>query len=178
MVGNGLTKLMERALPPEMVTAENVAATRAAMLAYYQQHLLDYTRPYPGIAELVQELKSHGTTLYVVTNKPQAQASTIVESLFPGCFSGVAGQREGYPTKPDPWGIELFLKEGGFEPEDCLFVGDSNVDVQTAMAGNLACTGVTWGFRSRQELMEAGASWVADTAEELKATIHGEENRD
>ena len=102
----------------------------------------------------------------------------LCKAVIPDLYDAALGSIPDHPTKPDPWGIELFLKEGGFEPEDCLFVGDSNVDVQTAMAGNLACTGVTWGFRSRQELMEAGASWVADTAEELKATIHGEENRD
>jgi phosphoglycolate phosphatase len=141
------------------------------MLEYYNQHLLDYTRPYPGVFELVQSLKSRGAVLYVVTNKPQAQASTIVENLFPGCFSGVAGQREGMPTKPDPWGIQLFMKESGFTPEDCLFVGDSNVDAQTAAAGGLACAGVTWGFRSREELLSAGAAWTVDTADELNEII-------
>ena len=171
MVGNGLTRLMERALPPEAVTPETVAALRVSMLEYYNQHLLDYTRPYPGISELVQSLKSRGAALYVVTNKPQAQASTIVENLFPGCFSGVAGQREGMPTKPDPWGIRLFMNEGGFTPKDCLFVGDSNVDAQTAAAGGLACAGVTWGFRSREELLSAGAVWAVDTANELKEII-------
>ena len=171
MVGNGLTRLMERALPAEAVTKENVTATRAAMLAYYQQHLLDYTRPYPGIAELVQKLKEQGRSLYVVTNKPQTQASAIVERLFPGCFNGVAGQREGMPTKPDPWGIGLFMKEGGFDASDCLFVGDSNVDAQTAQAGGISCVGVTWGFRNREELLDAGASWTVDTAEELSDII-------
>ena len=171
MVGNGLTRLMERALPAEAVMKENVMATRAAMLAYYQQHLLDYTRAYPGITALVKRLKEQGKALYVVTNKPQAQASVIVETLFPDCFAGVAGQREGMPTKPDPWGIHLFMEEGGFAAEECLFVGDSNVDAQTAAAGGLECVGVTWGFRSRQELLDAGAGWAVDTAEELETII-------
>lgn len=173
MVGNGITRLMERALPEEVQTPEIIASTRAAMLAYYQQHLLDYTRPYPGMSELIQSLKERGVTLYVVTNKPQAQASAIVENLFPGCFSGVAGQREGLPTKPDPWGIQLFMEEGGFTCDECIFVGDSNVDAYTAKAGGLSCVGVTWGFRSREELLEAGAQWAVDNASALLSVIDG-----
>ena len=174
MVGNGITKLMERALPREAAEPDQIARCRAAMLAYYQAHLLDYTRPYPGMEALVEALSRQGVGLYVVTNKPEAQARAIVEALYPGEFAGVGGQRPDKPTKPDPWGIELFLSQGGYRREQCLFVGDSNVDAQTAAAAGVRCAGVTWGFRSRQELLEAGARWVVDKPEALLELVESE----
>ena len=173
MVGNGITRLIERALPEAWrQDPELVQAMRRRMLEIYGKHLLDCTRPYPGMAELVESLSARGAALYVVTNKPQAQAEVIVNTLFPGKFRGVFAQRADKPTKPDPWGIALARTEGGFAPEECLFVGDSNVDVETALAGGVACAGVTWGFRSREELTLAGAAYIADTAEELARIAH------
>ncbi len=174
MVGNGITKLIERALPQQSPDPEEIAGCRAAMLAYYQAHLLDYTRPYPGMEALIEALSRQGVGLYVVTNKPQAQAQAIVEALYPGRFAGVAGQRIDRPTKPDPWGVHLFLTQGGYRREQCLFVGDSNVDAQTAKAAGVRCAGVTWGFRSRQELLEAGAQWVVDRPEALLELVKSE----
>ena len=117
-------------------------------------------------------LRVQGTANF--DNTPEAQARAIVEALYPGQFAGVAGQRPDMPTKPDPWGVELFLAQGGYRREQCLFVGDSNVDAQTAKAAGVRCAGVTWGFRSRQELLEAGARWVVDKPGALLELVESE----
>lgn len=170
MVGSGMLKLVQRALPPDAAQdPETVEAARQREMAYYAEHLLDNTCPYPGVAEAVRALKDAGLALYVVTNKPQPMAQTIADTLFPGCFDAVMGQRPGHGVKPDPWGIGEARRLGGFAREECLFIGDSDVDVMTAHNGGLVCVGVTWGFRGRAELERAGAEIVVDTAAELAA---------
>lgn len=173
MVGNGITRLIQRALP-QSAAEEAVIASREAMLAYYREHLMVHTRPYPGMEQLVESLYRAEYGLYVVTNKPDAQAKTIVEALFPGRFAGITGQLPDKPTKPDPWAVTLYREAGAYGKDECLYVGDSNVDAQTALAAGVPCAGVTWGFRTRQELQAAGARWVVDTAEELMTVIQGQ----
>jgi phosphoglycolate phosphatase len=171
MVGNGITRLMERALPADAVTARTVAALRETMLAYYDAHLMDYTAPYPGMTALIDRLADQGKALFVVTNKPDAQAKAIVRACFPGRFRAVYGQVPAMPTKPDPWAVDKCLAQGPFSREEALFVGDSNVDVATARAAGLDCAGVSWGFRGRRELIRAGARWVADEPGKLAEIV-------
>ena len=143
MVGNGITRLMQRALPSGAVTDQTVADLREQMLAYYNEHLMDHTVPYPGMEALIRQLDEAGYALYVVTNKPDAQAKAIVENCFPGRFLDIYGQVSEFPPKPDPWAVNLCLAQGGFSSDQALFVGDSNVDVATAQAARVDCAGGT-----------------------------------
>ena len=134
---------------------------------------MEKTAPYPGIPELLAELKRRGAKLAVYSNKGDRFCTEIVEHFFPGVFDVIRGKVDGVPVKPDPVGLQLVMDALGAEQEATLYVGDSNVDMETARNGGLVSCGVTWGFRGRQELQEAGAIHLADTAEALLALILG-----
>ena len=172
MVGNGINKLFERALPEGEKTEENVLRVRKEFVPYYDIHNADDSRPYPGISELLSYLQSAGIQLAVASNKYQAATEKLVAHYFPEIrFTAVFGQREGGNVKPDPTvGVDI-LKLANGEKEDVLYVGDSGVDMQTAAnAGVIAC-GVTWGFRPQAELEEFSPAYIVDIAEEIKGLI-------
>ena len=132
---------------------------------------MDKTVPYPGIEALLKKLKANGVCLAVYSNKADEFSRAIVERYFPGLFDLVRGKVEGVPVKPDPAGIRAVLELLKADPAATLFVGDSNVDIQTGHNGALKACGVTWGFRSRASLEEAGADFLCDTAAELERVI-------
>lgn len=167
-VGNGIMRLVERALPEPLRSPENVALVRADFVAYYTDHLDVRTEPYPGIPELLAELVRRGVKLAVASNKFQAGTEKVIRSFFPDIrFEAVLGQREGVPLKPDPAVAEEILTLTGIPREQALFVGDSAIDILTAQAAGIRSAGVTWGFRQRTELEEAGADRIVDRADEL-----------
>lgn len=167
-VGNGIMRLVERALPEELRTTELVAAVRADFVAYYTEHIDFLTKPYDGIAELVAELVRRGIRLAVASNKFQAGTEKLIARFFPGVeFAAVLGQREGVPLKPSPAIVEEILASTGAARERVLYVGDSGVDMQTAAAAGIRSAGVTWGFRDRAELIAAGAQHLVDHPAEL-----------
>ena len=167
-VGNGIMRLVERALPEPLRSPENVALVRADFVAYYTDHLDVRTEPYPGIPELLAELVRRGVKLAVASNKFQAGTEKVIRSFFPDIrFEAVLGQREGVPLKPDPAVAEEILTLTGLPREQALFVGDSAIDILTAQAAGIRSAGVTWGFRQRTELEEAGADRIVDRADEL-----------
>lgn len=167
-VGNGIMRLVERALPEPLRSPENVALVRADFVAYYTDHLDVRTEPYPGIPELLAELVRRGVKLAVASNKFQAGTEKVIRSFFPDIrFEAVLGQREGVPLKPDPAVAEEILTLTGIPREQALFVGDSAIDILTAQAAGIRSAGVTWGFRRRAELEEAGADRIVDRADEL-----------
>ncbi len=167
-VGNGIMRLVERALPEPLRTPENVALMRADFVRYYIGHIDAYTRPYEGIPELLGELTRRGVRLAVASNKFQAGTEKLVARFFPDIrFDAVLGQREGVPLKPDPAVAGEILALTGTARERALFVGDSAVDILTARAAGIRSAGVSWGFRCRTELEEAGADRIVDRAEEL-----------
>ena len=152
-VGNGIMRLVERALPEELRTPYTVAAVRADFVKYYTEHIDVYTKPYEGIPELVAEIVRRGVRIAVASNKFQTGTEKLIRLFFPGVeFAAVFGQREGVPLKPDPAVVGEIL----------LYVGDSGVDMQTAAAAGVRSVGVTWGFRERTELEEAGARHIVD----------------
>lgn len=159
-VGNGVYKLIERALPEEARTEEKIHALKEAFIAYYDAHLTDYTRPYEGVEETLERLKEKGILLAVVTNKPHAQAVRVVEACFKAnTFIEVFGQREGIAHKPDPIVIRQILTSYKVKEEEVLYIGDSDVDMQTAQNAAVKGLGAAWGFRTEDELLENGA-WV------------------
>lgn len=171
-VGNGIMRLVERALPEELRTPEYVAEVRADFIEYYTAHIDILTKPYDGIAELVAELARRGVRMAVASNKFQAGTEKLIGRFFPGVtFDAVFGQRPGVPLKPDPAVVREILALTGAASERVLYVGDSGVDMETAAAAGVRSAGVTWGFRDRAELESAGARHIVDRPAELLALL-------
>lgn len=167
-VGNGIPKLVERFSPPQARTPAILADTLAAFQADYGAHLRDKTAPYPGMPALLARLKAAGVQLAVFSNKADPLARQVVADYFDAAlFDAVRGALPGVPTKPAPQGTLALMQAIGADPAATLYVGDSNVDVDTAHNAGLPCCGVLWGFRTRQELTDAGAEHLAADAEEL-----------
>lgn len=168
MVGNGVTLLCERALPPYARTPEQVRTLRQIYQAHYMEHGMDMTRPYPGITGMLLQLKARKLRMAVLTNKPHDAAVAIVERMFgPDMFDVIIGQREGRPIKPDPTTAFEAIELMGLQPGECAYLGDSGVDMQTAEAAGVRGVGVLWGFRDADELMDNGASALIRSPEEL-----------
>ena len=168
MVGNGINKLFERALPEGKKTEENVLRVRKEFVPYYDQHNADKSRPYPGITELLDELQAKGLQVAVASNKYQAATEKLIAHYFPNIrFTAVFGQREGVNVKPDPTVVYDILKIAQISKEDVLYVGDSGVDMQTAIHAEVTSCGVTWGFRPRAELETFHPNYIIDKAEEV-----------
>ena len=169
MVGNGINKLFERALPDGEKTEENVPRVRQEFVPYYDQHNADKSRPYPGVTELLETLQTAGMQLAVASNKYQAATEKLIAHYFPNIkFTAVFGQREGIPVKPDPIIVKEILQIAKVQEEETLYVGDSGVDMQTAINAGVTSCGVTWGFRPRTELESFHPDHIVDNAEEIK----------
>ena len=166
MVGNGIPKLVER-FSPEGTPAHVLEEVRAEFAVYYNLHKEDKTAPYGGIPRLLSLLKGAGIKLAVLTNKADHLAGPMVESYFPGVFDAVRGALPDVPTKPHPAMLGGLLESLGADAGKCLFVGDSNVDIQTGKNCGLDTCGVLWGFRSRQELEGEGATFLAEAPSDL-----------
>ena len=162
MVGNGIPKLVERFSPAEARTPDRLAETLAQFTARYDAHKEDKTAPYPGITELLKELKAAGIQTAVFSNKADVLCGKIIEHYFgPGAFSAVRGSRPGVPTKPDPTGLWDLMRQLNADPATTLFVGDSDVDILTGHNAGLPAMGAVWGFRGAGELTAAGAEALA-----------------
>lgn len=172
-IGNGARKLVARALAKNGVTDEDtVEKVLAIYNRAYDSDPLPLTHPYDGVVELVDALYERGITLGVVTNKPEPTAVKLVESFFPGRFAFVRGGRAGAILKPDPTEALSLIASVGGTPSECAFIGDTDVDIITGKnMGAALSIGVAWGFRSREELVSAGADLVLDRADEVLAAI-------
>ena len=167
-VGNGINKLLERSLPADEQTEENVMRMRTHFIPYYDAHNADLSAPYPGIVALLEELQAKGLMIAVASNKYQEATVKLVKHYFPMIdFVEVLGQREGINVKPDPTIVFDILKKAGVSKEETLYVGDSGVDMQTAINAGVDAIGVTWGFRPRTELEDFHPMGLIDQAEEL-----------
>lgn len=167
-VGNGVNKLLFRALPDEEKNEENMMRMRTHFVPYYDAHNADLSAPYPGIVALLEELQAKGLRMAVASNKYQEATVKLVKHYFPMIdFVEVLGQREGINVKPDPTIVFDILKKAGVSKEETLYVGDSGVDMQTAINAGVDAIGVTWGFRPRTELEDFHPMGLIDQAEEL-----------
>lgn len=168
MVGNGIDKLFERALPEGEKNEENVLHVRKEFIPYYDIHNADKSRPYPGIPELLLQLQEAGLQPAVASNKYQAATEKLIAHYFPGIrFAAVFGQREGINVKPDPTIVHDILAIARTDKEDVLYVGDSGVDMQTAANAGITACGVTWGFRPRTELEAFRPEYIVNEAGEI-----------
>ena len=174
LVGNGINRLIERALPEEHRNEATVLRLREYFVPYYDAHNCDLTHPYDGIPELLQLLKAAGHTLAVASNKYQVATEKIVGHFFPGIFNVVLGERVGVPRKPDPQIIYdilsmLHLSSSPLkeELEEVLYIGDSLVDAQTAHAAKATLVLCTWGFCSEQQLKIAQPNYMIQHPSEL-----------
>lgn len=172
MVGNGILRLVERALPEHLRTPEYVADARRDFLAYYIDHIDCHTHPYDGIREVLQKLQQDGWMLAVASNKFDAGTKKLIANIFPEItFKAVYGNREGFPLKPDAALLDLIMQECGATRETTFMVGDSGIDIETAKNAAVRSVGCSWGFRSRKELVECGADYIADKPIELLKII-------
>lgn len=169
-VGNGIPKLIERILP-DSVNDEVRNRTYDVFCSYYQEHMNDITHPYEGIVEMLEKFKSRGLKLAVVTNKADLFAKEIVTRYFGKLIDNVYGSVEGFPKKPDPYWVNKAIQESCVNKSDILYVGDSNVDMTTALNAGLTSCGVLWGFRDRIELETAGADYICCNCSELCAIV-------
>ncbi len=167
-VGNGVLRLVERAIPEKLRTKEYVEMLRKDFMAYYFENIDKKTKIYPGIEELLKTLKSNDIEIAVASNKFQEGTRKLVTSLFPRFqFRAVLGQRVGIPLKPNPQIIREIMQISSYAADSVLYVGDSGIDIQTAKAAGVESVGVTWGFRTREELEECGADHVVDSAMDI-----------
>ena len=171
-VGNGIMRLVERALPEELRTEEYVKAARKDFVDYYIDHIDQKSVPYEGIIELVDELQAKGAKLAVASNKFQAGTDKLIHKFFPNIdFVEICGNREGVPLKPDTALVDFILEKAGVERNRVAMVGDSGVDIQTARNAGITSVGVSWGFRSVEELKENRADYIVSSAEELRKVL-------
>ena len=156
MVGNGIKTLAVRAVGERRELAQ---AVQAEYQRYYSAHALDTAAPYPGIAELLRALVRADIAVCVLSNKPHPDTCAVIRHFFPDVpFAVVRGQLPEVPVKPDPTGAQLIAQELGLAPEVCVYLGDTSVDMRTAVAAGMHPVGVTWGFRTPEELTRSGAA--------------------
>ena len=167
-VGNGVRKLMERAVPDGTVNPLFDEAF-ATFRQHYMEHSLDTTRPYDGVPEMLATLKAKGCHLAVVSNKMMAATQELCRHFFPDTIEVAIGENEaeGIRKKPAPDTVIAALRQLGVGEEGAVYVGDSDVDIDTARNSNLPCISVLWGFRDRDFLLQHGASTLISAPEEL-----------
>lgn len=164
MVGNGYKKQMERSL---LASGDKDLVHYEASLPVYQeffkQHCLYQLEPYPGMVELLNRMKAAGMKLAVFTNKPHQRGIETVEAVYgKGFFDYILGEQEGLPKKPDPTGAFQIMKALGVTRKECLYMGDTNTDMETAANAGLDAVGAVWGFRGRKELEAFHPKFMAE----------------
>lgn len=163
-VGDGRDKLIHRMLNVYAKDTEDMfEKVRDVYDANYEKDYLYDTDAYDGIRELLEELKSSGIKIAVCSNKPDNVVHFVTDNVFgENYFDFVSGVVDGMPTKPNPYTALEIANKLGVKPEECLFLGDTNVDIFTAKNAKMTSVGVLWGFRGKTELVQAGADYIAE----------------
>ena len=165
-VGNGVKKLMERAIP-DGLNNPLFEETFATFRQHYMQHNLDTTQPYPGIMQLLEQLKGEGKNIAVVSNKFYAATRELCRHFFGDLVTVAIGEREDIRKKPAPDTVIEALRELGVDKEGAVYIGDSDVDIMTAKNSGMPCVSVLWGFRDKEFLLEHGATTLISKPEEM-----------
>ena len=169
--GNGIRQALELAVPegtPESVIDEMLPVFKE----HYDEHCLDKTGPYEGIPELMKELKHRGYKMAIVSNKIDSAVKELNEKFFSEYVKVAIGEKEGIKRKPAPDTVIRALKELGSTKEEAVYIGDSEVDFQTAVNSELPCISVLWGFRDKDYLMDIGATIFADKPSDVLEMLH------
>ncbi len=169
-VGNGVQKLIERALP-EGSSYETVQSVLASFKTYYKVHSTDTTAPYEGIPEVIKKLREAGIKTAVVSNKPDFGVQDLVKDFFPNLFDAALGEKAGIAKKPAPDMVNSALDSLAVSKADSVYIGDSDVDFMTAKNSGLSFIGCSWGFKGRSFLEKLGAGTIVDNAEQLVQEI-------
>lgn len=171
-VGNGVRKLMERALP-DGTAAPEFEEILSAFRSYYTVHCEDKTHAYDGILELMHHLKTSGCKIAIVSNKLDSAVKELNRTYFSDYVQAAIGEKEGIRRKPAPDMVENALTELNVSKKETVYIGDSDVDIQTAANAGLDCISVSWGFRDAEFLRKCGATVIADTPEQVYELIRG-----
>lgn len=169
-VGNGIGKLAQRAVPAG-TGAEQTKQVLDDFKEYYGKHCADKTLPYEGITDLLKELRASGCRIAVVSNKADFAVQTLCKDYFPDLFDVAVGEREGIRRKPSPDALFEILDKLGIHKEQAVYIGDSEVDIETAANAGMDCLSVDWGFRSTDFLKQQGAKKIVSTMKELQDCI-------
>ena len=173
-VGDGYKNFVSRAFRHRGAAEELITKAYPVYVDYFRDNCLYQVDAYDGIRELLKYLKEHRVKLAVVSNKGQAQATENIEYVFgKGYFDLILGEREGIPRKPDPAGPLYAAKTLGALPSECLYLGDTNTDMRTGAAAGMDTAGVTWGFRSREELEAFSPRYIVDDPLEILSIMGG-----
>lgn len=163
-VGNGMENLVRRAMKEKCSDDELYLKIRKDFDALYAEHCNDKTVAYDGIAQMLRNLSEEGIDTAVLSNKAHEYVGVILEKCFEShSFSAAWGQQEGIKRKPDAEGVEKLMEHLGYAKDECVYIGDSDVDVFTAQNAGVDMIGVLWGFRGEEELVRTGAKYIADT---------------
>ena len=165
-VGNGVKKLMERAIP-DGLNNPLFEETFATFRQHYMQHNHDTTQPYPGIMQLLEQLKAEGKNIAVVSNKFYAATRELCRHFFGDLVPVAIGEREDIRKKPAPDTVIEALRELGVDKEGAVYIGDSDVDIMTAKNSGMPCVSVLWGFRDKEFLLEHGATTLISQPEDM-----------
>lgn len=165
-VGNGVKKLMERAIP-DGLNNPLFEETFATFRQHYMQHNLDTTQPYPGIMQLLEQLKAEGKNIAVVSNKFYAATRELCRHFFGDLVPVAIGEREDIRKKPAPDTVIEALRELGVDKEGAVYIGDSDVDIMTAKNSGMPCVSVLWGFRDKEFLLEHEATTLISQPEDM-----------
>jgi len=171
-IGNGVVKLIERSVPTG-TDKETEKKCFDAFRQHYLNHMSENTAPYEGVTQLLSELREKGVHTAVVSNKLHSAVEGLCEDYFPGLIDCALGVSDESERKPAPTNVFKAIDLLKAEKAYTIYIGDSEVDVQTAKNAGLSCIGVTWGFRDREELVKAGAEFIADTADAVRKLILG-----
>jgi len=169
-LGNGARMLIEQAAPPE-TKFETIEEMLTRYTVYYEAHCRIKTGPYPGMTELMAKLRAAGKQIAIISNKPDGAVKQLADELFSGLVDAAIGESDDIRRKPWPDMVLKTMAELGAKPEECVYIGDTEVDMLTAKNSGLPCISVAWGFRSAAQLVERGADPIVYDMDELAAVL-------
>lgn len=173
-VGLGVDNLLGSLVAGRKITTKQPVELKTEYLDIYRRRMLEQTRPYPGIIDLIVELKALGVVMAVLSNKPDADVGSLMKHFFlPEFFQVVMGKQPGFPLKPDPRAIEHIIEVLKVPKTAVLYVGDTKTDIETAINAKITSVGALWGFRSKQELIRAKAEYLAHTPADIYKLVKG-----
>lgn len=165
-IGNGVAVLIQRSVP-DGTSEEEYKKALDIFKTHYKENSRNKTAPYDGICDLLRKLKEDGYNLAIVSNKVDFAVKDLRDEFFCGLIDVAIGDSDATRTKPEPDMVYKAIEELGVDKESCIYIGDTDVDIETARNSGMDCISVSWGFRLRSELEECGATMIADCAEDI-----------